>query len=233
MKREIADALKASTPVIIASAPFGMLFGVLAVENGFTVSEAVLMSLMVFAGASQIVGLDLFGQNAAPWIILLSIFAVNFRILLYSAAMVRTFQGWSLPRKLAGFFLITDMQYVLAEARMQTRAQMSVTWYFALGLAIYLTWALETWIGAQFGRFITNPEALGMDFVISIFFFAMALGFRSRPGWLWVTLASAGGSILADLTVGSPWHVSFGALAGITVAVLLPPKRSKAANTHE
>lgn len=230
--RDIADGLKASIPIIIASTPFGMLFGVLAVENGFTVGEAVLMSLTVFAGASQIVGLELFGQKAVPWMIVLSIFAVNFRILLYSAAMVRTFEGWSLPTKLAGFFVLTDMQYALAEARKQTSGRVSVTWYFSLGLALYLTWALETWLGAQFGRLISNPEALGMDFLISIFFFAMALGFRSRPGWLPVALASAAGSILAEATLGSPWHVSLGAIAGVAAAVLLP-QRPKAVTADE
>ena len=44
---------KSGTPVIVASAPFGLLFGVVAVDNGFNVWESVLMSAMVFAGASQ------------------------------------------------------------------------------------------------------------------------------------------------------------------------------------
>ncbi|KAB2751556.1 AzlC family ABC transporter permease, partial [Brucella anthropi] len=41
-------------------------------------AEAVFMSSIIYAGASQMVGLDLFGQNIAPWMIVMSIFAVNF-----------------------------------------------------------------------------------------------------------------------------------------------------------
>jgi predicted branched-subunit amino acid permease len=42
-------------PVIVAAAPFGLLFGTLAIENGLSISEAVLMSSIMFAGASQMV----------------------------------------------------------------------------------------------------------------------------------------------------------------------------------
>ena len=66
-------------PVVVAAGPFGLLFGALAVENGFSVFEAVLMSATIYGGASQMVGIELFGQKVAPWLIVLSIFAVYFR----------------------------------------------------------------------------------------------------------------------------------------------------------
>ena len=46
-------------------------FGALAVENGFTVAEATLMSATVYGGASQMVGIELFGQKIAPWLVVL------------------------------------------------------------------------------------------------------------------------------------------------------------------
>jgi predicted branched-subunit amino acid permease len=76
-----------SIPVVVASGPFAMLFGAIAVDNGFSVFEAFLMSAAVFGGASQMVGIELFGHHVAPWLIVLSIFAVNFRHVLYSAAL--------------------------------------------------------------------------------------------------------------------------------------------------
>jgi predicted branched-subunit amino acid permease len=79
--------MRLSVPVIVSSAPFAMLFGALAVANGLSVFEATLMSLTVFGGASQMVGIELFGQKVAPWLVVLSIFAVNFRHVLYSAAI--------------------------------------------------------------------------------------------------------------------------------------------------
>ena len=74
MRSEFLRGARRGMPVVLASAPFGMLFGALAVQNGFSVGDAVLMSATVFAGASQMVGLELFGQRIAPWLIVVSIF---------------------------------------------------------------------------------------------------------------------------------------------------------------
>src|SRR6188508_2778929 len=93
---EFLSGMRASVPVLVAVLPFGLLFGALAAGNGFSVFEAMLMSGTVYGGASQMVGIELFGQKVAPWLIVLSIFAVNFRHVLYSAALGRRIDRWPL-----------------------------------------------------------------------------------------------------------------------------------------
>ena len=116
-KREIADGVKSALPIILAAAPFGLLFGTLAIDNGFTVFEAVLMSATVFAGASQMVGINLFGDHIAPWLIVVSVFAVNFRHVLYSAVVGRHIGHWSKFQRYFGFFFLIDPQFAEAEKR--------------------------------------------------------------------------------------------------------------------
>ena len=84
---EFRRGLRMSLPIVLAAAPFGLLFGALAVENGMTVLQAIFMSATLYAGASQMVGIELFGTKVAPWLIVFSIFAVNFRHILYSASL--------------------------------------------------------------------------------------------------------------------------------------------------
>jgi 4-azaleucine resistance transporter AzlC len=221
---EFFQGVRASLPIVAAAAPFGMLFGALAVDNGLTVAEAVLMSAIVFAGASQMVGLEMFGAHIAPWIIILSVFAVNFRHVLYSAALGRRtglFAAWQKP---IAFFFLTDPQYAASEARADRKIPLTMSWYMGMALPVYVLWVLEALVGAVFGSLITDPAALGIDFLLPIYFLGLVLGFRARPKWLPVVIASGLGSILAFYTVGSPWHVSLGALAGVFVAVLMPPK---------
>jgi predicted branched-subunit amino acid permease len=91
-----------------------------------------------------------------------------------------------------------------------------------MALPIYVLWVLEAWLGALFGSLIANPEIYGLDFLLSIYFLGLVLGFRKRTNWLPVVLASSIGSVAAYMLVGSPWHVSLGALAGIAVALVLP-----------
>lgn len=225
---EFFQGVRASIPVVVAVAPFGVLFGMVAVENGFTTFEAVLMSAAIFGGASQMVGIDLFGANVAPWLIVFSIFAVNFRHILYSATISRYISHWTPLQRYFGFFLLIDPQFAETEQRVEQGHPISFAWYFGVALPLYICWIAEAGIGALFGRFIPNPQALGIDFLLPIYFLGLVMSFRKRPLWLPVVAISAVASILAYRTVGSPWHVSIGAAAGVLFSALLPPGERKA-----
>ncbi len=221
---DFADGARRSLPVVIASAPFGMLFGTIAVQNGLTIGEATLMSAALFAGASQLVGLEMFGQKIAPWLIVLSIFAVNFRHVLYSAALGRHMRSWSAMQRVVGFFFLTDAQYAFGEKKAATGG-LTFAWYMGYGLFLYSCWVAESAIGAAFGNLIPDPYPIGIDFMLPIYFLGMVMDFRKRPLWLPVVGASAIASILAFYLVGSPWHVSIGAIAGVALAAALTPGR--------
>src|SRR5690606_8540915 len=133
-----------------------------AVQNGLSVGEATLMNMTMFAGASQLVGLELFGQKVAPWLIVLSIFAVNFRHILYSAALGRRLSHWSPLRRVVGFFFLTDVQYADSERR-AIAGRLTFAWYMGLALPLYTLWVVEGVIGAVFGNLISNPRAIGLD----------------------------------------------------------------------
>src|SRR3546814_623294 len=105
---ELREGLRAGIIIALSSAPFGVLFGAVAVDNGLSFLEAVLMSATVYAGASQLVGIELFGQRVEPWLVVLSVFAVNFRHILYSAALAKYIRHYSPLRKTVAFFLLVD-----------------------------------------------------------------------------------------------------------------------------
>lgn len=220
---DFLDGARRGLPVVLASAPFGLLFGALAVQNGLTLGEAVLMSATVYAGASQMVGLELFGQTIAPWLIVLSIFAVNFRHVLYSAALGRKVTHWTLAQRAFGFFFLVDPQYAEGE-KQSLRGRLSFAWYMGMAAPIYVCWVAEAVLGAAFGSLIPNPHALGLDFLLPIYFLGLVMDFRKRPLWLPVVSVSAAASIAAYYLVGSPWHVSIGAVAGIALAAMMPSR---------
>ncbi|MER8657158.1 AzlC family ABC transporter permease [Mesorhizobium sp. M0847] len=220
------DGVWLSMPVVVAAAPFGLLFGAIAVDNGFSVLEAFLMSALIFGGASQMVGIELFGQHVAPWLIVLSIFAVNFRHVLYSASIGRRIAHWPVISQALGYFVLTDPQFAVAERRAEAGETVGFAWYMGLGLPVYVFWGIESALGAVFGKLIPDTHALGIDFLLPIYFLGLVMGFRNRPLWLPVVIASAAASIIAYKTVGSPWHVSIGAAAGVLLAVILPPHHS-------
>jgi len=221
-RADFLAGIRAAAPVLVSAAPFGVLFGALAVKNGMTTFEAVLMSATVYAGASQMVGIELFGRSVAPWLVVLSIFAVNFRHVLYSAAFGRRIRDWPPAARWIGFFFLVDPQYAESEKRAEAHGRVSMPWYFGMATAIYVLWVAEAWLGARFGGLIRDPHALGLDYLLPLYFLGLVMGFRDRPLWLPVVSVAGAASIAAVHLVGSPWHVSIGALAGVTVAAAMP-----------
>lgn len=222
---EFIEGARVAFPVIVASSPFGLLFGAIAIDNGLSIFEATLLSATVYAGASQMVGIELFGQKIAPWLIVLSIFAVNFRHVLYSAAVGRRIADWPMLKQAIAFFFLVDPQYAEAERRAEEGKPVTFAWYMGMALPIYVLWITSTALGATFGRLITNPHALGLDFLLPIYFLGLVMGFHKRPLWLPLVIVSGIASILAYKFVGSPWHVSLGALAGIVLAAIVAPTK--------
>ncbi|WP_274628353.1 AzlC family ABC transporter permease [Arvimicrobium flavum] len=224
---EFLEGVRMGMPVVIASAPFALLFGAVAVDNGFTVAEVVIMSAAIFGGASQMVGIELFGQHIAPWLVVLSIFAVNFRHVLYSATIGRHLTHWPLGQQAIAYFLLTDPQFAETERKAETGRPVSFVWYMGMGLVMYVNWTVQSGLGALFGRLIPDTRALGIDFLLPIYFLGLVMSFRKRPLWLPVVIASGIASIVAYKTIGSPWHVSIGALVGVILGAIAAPDKQE------
>ncbi|MBJ3783570.1 AzlC family ABC transporter permease [Devosia sediminis] len=221
-RRDIIDGLKGGAVIALSTTPFAVLFGAVAVDNGLSIVEAGLMSATIYAGASQLVGIELFGQQVAPWLIVLSIFAVNFRHVLYSAAIARHIRGYSFWQKAVAFFFLIDPQFAESIRRAETGKPVSFAWYMAFGLIIYVSWLLFSVLGAWFGSMLGDPKVWAIDVLLPIYFLGLVIGFRRKPGFYPVVAASMVGSMAGFHLVGSPWHVSIGAICGVAVAALLP-----------
>ncbi|MGK9050511.1 AzlC family ABC transporter permease [Neorhizobium petrolearium] len=219
---EFYAGLKGGIVVALSSAPFGILFGAIAVDNGISVLEAALMSATIFAGASQLVGIELFGHHVAAWLIVLSVFAVNFRHVLYSAAIARFIGHFTPVQKFFTLFLLTDPQFAESVKRGESGRGVSFPWYIGFGVAVYFPWLFFSVVGAFFGKMMGDPRAIAIDVLLPVYFLGLVVGFRRKPGFHPVVAASALGSVFGYHFVGSPWHVSIGAAVGVVVAALLP-----------
>ena len=74
-------------PLLLGVVPFGLVFGVLGISSGLTETETVLMSSIVFAGASQVVFAQLWAAGSAYFVIASSVALINLRHVLYSASV--------------------------------------------------------------------------------------------------------------------------------------------------
>jgi predicted branched-subunit amino acid permease len=111
---EFLAGVKAELPILLGVAPFGMIYGALAIAAGLPASMAQAMSAIVFAGSAQFIAAQLIGGGAPALVLFLTTFVVNIRHMLYSASIAPYLRplrpGW----KWLLAYLLTDEAYAVA-----------------------------------------------------------------------------------------------------------------------
>lgn len=114
--------LSQAAPIVLGYLPIGFAYGVLAGKAGLSPYSAVLMSVLVYAGASQFIAAGLFAASALPWTIVVTTFVVNLRHALMSASLAPHLRAWR-PRALAAFaYQLTDETFAVHSAGLVERS---------------------------------------------------------------------------------------------------------------
>lgn len=219
-RKEFLDGIRDTMSVLPAVCAFAAVFGATATKAGLSLFDIMLSSATMFAGASQFVFLEIHGYHAPAWSIVLGVFAVNFRHILYSASLGRSMGQFSFFQKYLAFFWMADPMFTASEHR-ASQQKLMPSYYFGLASVQYIIWISFTYFGAVFGSLIDDPQSVGVDMLLPIYFMTMVMAFRKRANWLPVVVASGIGSAIFYQLVGPPWHISLGALCGITAAVIM------------
>ena len=74
-------------PLQLGVFPFGIAYGILGIEVGLTNIQTYLLSIIIFAGVSQIVFAQLFSTFTPSFIIVGTIGIVNLRHILYGVSL--------------------------------------------------------------------------------------------------------------------------------------------------
>lgn len=224
---EFREGVQHSLPFLLSVVPFGMIVGTLAVNSGASVLEAVLQSIIFFAGASQVVMWELHSVGNPIWVVALAIFAVNFRLVLYSAAIGRRLEPLTKPKMIGALFLLQDISLALGMKRAERPKGLSFPYYLGMGLVFYAVWVVSTALGAAFGSLIDEPRRFGLDILVPVYFLTLVMGFRAKPNAALIFMVSAGTTAAVYLWVGSPYHIAAGGLAGMLVAAALAKPREE------
>ena len=162
------------SPLMIPVVPFGLIFGVLAIDVGFTPLETMGMSLIIFGGASQIVLLQLFSGGASSLVIISSVGAVNSRHLLYGAVVSEHLSDLKLIWKIIISYFLIDQAF--ARSNEYFKQNKNENKYFHLvggGATCWIIWQSTTFLGIILGAAI--PEKLGLSFAIPLTFLALLI----------------------------------------------------------
>jgi 4-azaleucine resistance transporter AzlC len=218
LNQDFYTGARAALPILLGVAPFAMISGVAAVSVGLTPFEAVGMSFIVFAGASQLAVFQLMSAGS-PWMImLLTAWVINLRFTMYSAALAPYLQRLPTWQKAPLAYMLSDQAFGVSMGRFVTDETVSRRWfYFGAALTVWTTWQVSAVTGALLGTLI--PASWGFDFAFPLSFMALMFGaLRDRPA----VIAALTGGLVAVLAKGLPYNLGLvlASLLGITAGTL-------------
>jgi len=193
------------------------------VASGIAPAVAMLISIVVFAGASMVAAAQLLASNTPALLVVLTTLFINLRFMMYSASLRLHFGREPLGWRLLMAYLQADNVYGLTVMRYADKPDTPGERDFFMGAAIvvWVAWQLAVAAGILIGAGV--PTAFRLEFAAPLAFIAMTIPLlRDR--------AMVGAAIVAGLTVVAsnslPFKLSIplAALAGIGAGLALERK---------
>jgi 4-azaleucine resistance transporter AzlC len=206
-------ALKDALPVMLGYFFVSIAFGIIAKELiGF---NAVLMSALVFAGASQFIALQMLMNKANGYLIVLTTFFVNLRHILMSTYLSRFYRGVSVVKRFLVSFGITDETFAIAVKRFR---EGKADWLYNLKLNIlcYISWVSGTVVGLLFGYLIPLSLVDVFSFcLVALFIFIATASVEKKFDVVVAVIAGIVAILLSSLPKG--WNIILACLVGCLV----------------
>ena len=223
MKRSLEIFLKGVidvSPLMIPVVPFGLIFGILAIDIGFSPLATMGMSLIIFGGASQIVLLQLFSGGASSLIIISSVGAVNSRHLLYGAVVSEHVSDLKLIWKIIISYFLIDQAFARSNEYLKISKEKNK--YFHLiggGATCWVIWQSTTLLGIFLGASI--PEELGLSFAVPLTFIAILVNDFRKILNVIVIIVSGLVATMGFNYIPYKAYVIVAALTGLFTAIIL------------
>jgi len=218
--REVLRGIGDQFPLQLGVVPFGLVFGLMGIASGLSSLQTILMSSIVFGGASQVVFAQLWATGASPLIVGSSVAVINLRHMLYSAAVAKYLRPLSLRWRLILGYLLTDEAFAISIKRFETTDRPELAHYhlFGSGLTLWVCWQIATIVGVLAGA--TIPDELNLGFAVPLTFMALVLPNLRRLSDI---AAAASAALVALFGQALPWNtwIVAAAVVGITVGGIL------------
>lgn len=225
-RRLVVDGLG----IIGSTAGVGLVYGVSAGAAHFSLLEAVAMSVLVFAGASQFAAVGFVATGVGwPGTVLLTAF-LNARHLLYAAALGPYFADRPRRVRAALAHVLTDEAFALSIAHFRRIGRADLPGYaFAALFTTFIPWNVTTILGVLVGGAIPDPTRLGLDAIFPAAMAGLAVGLVTGRRELAAAIAGAGIGVGVALAWDPAGGTVVGGVLGPLVALLVPASPAEGA----
>ncbi|MBN2254543.1 MAG: AzlC family ABC transporter permease [Deltaproteobacteria bacterium] len=215
----VKDGIVKAWPICLGYVPIGLAFGVIAQKAGLGPLEIGMMSVLVFAGSAQFIGVSMLSAGAGFIPIVMTTFMVNLRHLLMSSSLAVYLRGINRGRLSLFAYGVTDESFA-----MNLTLFRETGWDWRRGLVLNHTanvsWIVSTIAGGYGGQFIP-AGAFGIDYAL-IGMFLCLIVFQLR-GMLYVIIAAIAGllAVVISLVVPGNSYIVIASILSATIGLVM------------
>nr|WP_068151685.1 AzlC family ABC transporter permease [Rhodococcus corynebacterioides] len=223
IRRDPDVAVRDILVVCLADALVGASLGAIAVASGLPWWLPVLLSVVVFAGASQFVFVGVLAAGGTVLAAALGALLINGRLtpLAFSVAPLL---GNRAATRLVGAHLVTDESVAFATAATTTAGRRRTYWFSSI--VLFVLWNLGVLVGTAVGSVVADSDALGLDAAFPAVLLALVMpALRDR---LTRRAALVGALVALAANTVVPAGVSVVIALAVVVPIVLRRERSVA-----
>ncbi|MDD4716324.1 MAG: AzlC family ABC transporter permease [Oscillospiraceae bacterium] len=216
-RKTLSAAISTTLPVMMGYLSIGMAFGLMLQAVGYNFIWAFFMSVTIYAGSGQYLGVQLLSAGTALAQVALLTFLINFRHVVYGLSMFDKFRGMG-KRKLYMIFALTDETYALLSSASPPPGVERDTYYFLIALLDQSYWIVGSVLGGIIGSLL-NFNTQGIDFAMTALFIVICIDqWRAYPAHASAVIGA--GCTVISLLIFGPSNMLLPALGAI-IALLL------------
>ncbi len=216
-------------PMLLGVVPFGLVAGAAPVAEGLSGWQAVGLSTIVFAGASQLAIVDVLGQGGSALVAILAAWTINLWMVLYSASLAPYLSHEPTGRRLGAAYVLVDQAYAASVSRWarDDRPEGRLSYFLGAGLLLWAAWQLSTVAGVLVGGSV--PDDIPLDFAVPLVFLVLLVPILdNRPA---IVAAVAGGvaAVAAAELGAAQLSTIVGAITGIAAGAAVDARDERRA----
>ncbi|TVY11019.1 AzlC family ABC transporter permease [Paenibacillus cremeus] len=216
-EKSFKEGVKAGIPTLLGYLSIGFAAGVVEQTAGLSILEIALLSILLYAGSAQFIFAGMISASHSFIAIIFTIFFVNLRHLLLSAALSPYFRHLTPVNNFLVGILLTDESFGVASGEAEGKSRLSLPWMHGLNVIAYLNWIAANVAGAFLGQWITSPTAYGLDFALTAMFIGLLVLQMASRKKVRKDVLVGGLAVVLVIVLG---QLGAGSLAVILAAVL-------------
>jgi len=221
------EGVRMSMALLPGCLAMAMAIGTLAAQKGLTLLDTVLMSGVLFAGASQLVALEVWSPRftiAGLITVALVTATVNLRYLLMTASLrpwTHRMPAWKVYPAL---LFTVDANWLVA-MRYRSDGGQDPSIFLGSGLILWTVWVAGAIPGHLLGSLVSDPRAFGLDLALPAFFAAMLVPLWRGPRWAITWMVAGVVALAVSAVTPGWWFIIAGALAGSVTGGFVDDRR--------